>query len=234
MIVASATACDWLNLPEKSSPAKTKTFLIHSFGRPVLIAARSGERRGTTGSCSGCVGSAGTVGCSEVIVSIVRDRLGQATLGCANRECESRKGSDRAAASTSCRVDQHAWVQHACRVELGLGGAEGGGEGGRALAVVPGAVVAADGVVVGDRAAGVDQRLGDGGLDLVPLLDLAAADRRGEDGEVGGGAVGIDVGEAAADAGRAGAVGRDAARPRRRRGGSSPSPSRGTPRSGPR
>ena len=97
------------------------------------------------------------------------------------------------------------------RVELGLGGAQGGGEGGRALAVVPGAVVAADGVVVGDRAAGLDQRLGDGGLDLVPLLDLAAAHRRRQDGEVGRGAVGVDVGEAAADAGRAGALGRHAA-----------------------
>ena len=71
MRTASSTSCGWLNLPEKSSPAKTKTFLIHSFGRPVLIAARSGERRGTTGSsASACPASAGTVGCSEVIVSI--------------------------------------------------------------------------------------------------------------------------------------------------------------------
>ena len=66
---ASSTSCGWLNLPEKSRPAKTKVFLIHSCGRPVLIAARSGERRGTTGSAAGC---GGIVGCSEVIVSIVR------------------------------------------------------------------------------------------------------------------------------------------------------------------
>src|ERR1700750_1305813 len=77
--------------------------------------------------------------------------------------------------------------------------------------VVPGAVVAADGVVVGDRAAGVEDRLGDGGLDLVPLLALAPASGGGEDREVGGDAVGVDVGEAAADARRAGPVGRDAA-----------------------
>ena len=51
----------------------------------------------------------------------------------------------------------------------------------RALAVVPGAVVAADRVVVGDRAAGGDHRVGGRGLDLVPLLDLGAAPRRGED-----------------------------------------------------
>ena len=89
---ASSTSCDWLNLPEKSSPANTKTFLIHSFGRPVLIAARSGERRGTTGSAaSACPASAGTVGCSEVMVSIVggggRPRTGL------TREIESRQGS---------------------------------------------------------------------------------------------------------------------------------------------
>src|SRR6478672_12981412 len=99
-------------------------------------------------------------------------------------------GYRRAAATSSSRVDQHAGIQHSRWVQLGLGGAQGGSEGGRALAVVGGAVVAADGVVVGDRAAGVDQRFGDGGLDLVPLLDLAAADRRGDDREVGGDAVG--------------------------------------------
>ncbi len=66
MSVASSTSWDWLNLPEKSSPAKTKMFLIHSCGRAVFSAARSGERRGATGSA----GSAGIVGCSEVIVSI--------------------------------------------------------------------------------------------------------------------------------------------------------------------
>src|SRR4051794_38273937 len=77
---ASSTSWDWLNLPEKSRPAKTKTFLIHSCGRPVLIAARSGERRGTTGSSIDGGPSAagvGTVGCSEVIVS---------TLGNGRRE----------------------------------------------------------------------------------------------------------------------------------------------------
>ena len=91
----------------------------------------------------------------------------------------------------------------ACGVELGLGGAQGGGEGCRALAVVPGAVIAADGVVMGDRAAGLDQRLGGRRLDLVPLLDLAAADRRRHHREVGGRPVRVDVGEAAADPRRA-------------------------------
>ncbi len=71
-------------------------------------------------------------------------------------------------------VEQHPGVENALRVELLLGGAQGRGEGVGPLAVVPGPVVAADGVVVGDRAAGIDQRVGDGGLDLVPLLDLRA------------------------------------------------------------
>src|SRR3954454_11988509 len=92
---ASSTSCDWLNLPEKSSPAKTKTFLIHSFGRPVLIAARSGERRGTTSPVSGSCdrfGSAGTVGCSEVIVSI-EDRGSGTSTSYPARGKKSRKGS---------------------------------------------------------------------------------------------------------------------------------------------
>ncbi len=85
------------------------------------------------------------------------------------------------------------------------------GEGVGALAVIPGPVVAADRVVVGDRAPGGDHGVGGGGLDLVPLLDLAAAARRGEDGEVGGRTVRVDVGEAAAQPGRARAPGRNAA-----------------------
>src|ERR1700742_271383 len=65
----------WLKWPENSSPAKTKTFLTHSLGRPVLIAARSGLRRRITGSSrlSDSPGG-GTVGWSEVIVSIKRRR----------------------------------------------------------------------------------------------------------------------------------------------------------------
>src|SRR5215204_4933013 len=89
---AALIASRSVNSPEKRRPAKTKTFLIHSFGRPVLIAARKGERRGTTGSCSGGVGSAGTVGCSEVIVSIEGGRLRRRDR-LPDRECGSRKGT---------------------------------------------------------------------------------------------------------------------------------------------
>ena len=93
------------------------------------------------------------------------------------------------------------------------------GEGVRALAVIPGPVIAADRVVVGDRAAGVDHRVGDGRLDLVPLGDLVAAPRRREHRVVGRRAVRVDVGEAAADPRRAGALGRARRRPRRPPGG---------------
>src|SRR6201994_3584944 len=98
-----------------------------------------------------------------------------------------RKGSARPVGSG---VQEDAWVEDAGRIELRLCRSQSGSEGRRTLPVVPGTVVAADRVMVGDRAAALDQRLRDGGLDLVPLLDLAAADRRGEHGEVGGDAVG--------------------------------------------
>src|SRR5690242_5664879 len=53
------------------------------------------------------------------------------------------------------RVDQHARVEHALRIELALGGAKRGGEQLRPLAVVPRPVVAADGMMMGDGAAGL-------------------------------------------------------------------------------
>ena len=57
------------------------------------------------------------------------------------------------------------WVQFA------LGGAQCGGKMRRALAVIPGAMVAADGVMV-DRPSGSQDRLRGGRLHLVPLLEL--------------------------------------------------------------
>ena len=56
-------------------------------------------------------------------------------------------------------------------------------------------------MVMGDGASGGDHRFAGGGLELRPLLELAA--QRGGAGEavVGRGAIGIDVGEAAGEAG---------------------------------
>ena len=50
-------------------------------------------------------------------------------------------------------LEQDARIEHAGGVELGLGGAQGGGEGSGPLAVVPGPMVTTHGVVMGDRAA---------------------------------------------------------------------------------
>lgn len=63
-------------------------------------------------------------------------------------------------------------------VDRDLGAAERGGEDVGALFVVPGSVVASDGVVVGDGSAGRDDRVADRRLDLVPLGDLVAASAR--------------------------------------------------------
>lgn len=57
-------------------------------------------------------------------------------------------------------------------VEGVLGGAQGQGEGLGALEVVAGAVVAADGVVVGDAGPVAVQDVTRDGFDLVPDLDL--------------------------------------------------------------
>src|SRR3954468_8240111 len=88
--VTKAKKMSWplLKWPEKSRPAKTKTFLIHSFGRPVLIAARSGLRRGSTGSSRFWDSAGGTVGCSEVIVSINRGGLLAGGGSCRQMGCE--------------------------------------------------------------------------------------------------------------------------------------------------
>ena len=56
-------------------------------------------------------------------------------------------GLDRAVGSTR-GGDQHAGIEDALRVERALGGGERGAEQGGALALIPGHVIAADGVVM--------------------------------------------------------------------------------------
>ena len=84
-----------------------------------------------------------------------------------------------------------------------LGRLERGGEERRALAVVPGTVIAADRVVVRDRAAGGNERIRCSGLDVSPLLDERAVAAQCMEAEIRRGTVGIDVGEAAGDLARA-------------------------------
>ena len=70
MIVALAIAAGSSNWPENKRPAKTSRFLIHSFGRIVLIAARSGPRRGFAGSEPGGGDPSPTSGLSRVAPSM--------------------------------------------------------------------------------------------------------------------------------------------------------------------
>ena len=77
-------------------------------------------------------------------------------------------------------INQDAWVEDPGGIQRALGGPQRDRERLRPLPVIPGPVVATDGVVMGDGAA---VRHGSASLtarlDLVPLLDLGArADRR--------------------------------------------------------
>jgi hypothetical protein len=83
------------------------------------------------------------------------------------------------------------------RVEAVLGGSQRQREGFGVPEVVGGAVVAAHGVMVGDRGAVAMQDVGRGGLDVVPDLDFVAVAASHGHGEVGGGAVGVDMGQTA-------------------------------------
>src|SRR4051794_30114135 len=91
------------------------------------------------------------------------------------------------------RVEKTLWI------DRGLGAAQRLGERVGSLAVVPGTVIAADGVVVGDRPAGSLERVGSRPLDRPPLLDLLAAARRHHHREVRRRTVLVCVGEAAGD-----------------------------------
>src|SRR4051794_10639970 len=90
----------------------------------------------------------------------------------------SGMGTSRTLTPARLRVDDHARVEHARRVDRALRRPERLRERVGALLVVPGPVVAADGVVVGDRPARRDQRLRHRRLHGVPLLDLGAAPGR--------------------------------------------------------
>ena len=112
--------------------------------------------------------------------------------------------------------EELAGVHDPGRVELLLDRAQHLEPGLAHLGLHVGGVVAADRVVVGDRAAAGDDRLRGGALDLPPLLELGAAAGAGDEGEVERGAVGVGVREVAEDEARA-CPGRRASRGSRRR-----------------
>src|SRR5207245_11161457 len=95
--------------------------------------------------------------------------------------------------------DQYARIEDARRVERALCGAQRGGERFGTLAVVPGAVRAPDGVVVGAGAARREDCLRGCRLELRPLRELASAASRSQEGEVRRGPVRVDVSEAAGE-----------------------------------
>src|SRR5436305_3965795 len=72
--------------------------------------------------------------------------------------------------SGSCGIDQHARIEQALRVERLLGGAQRLGEQRRALAVIPGPMIASDRVMMRDRAALRDHGIERRTLDTAPLL----------------------------------------------------------------
>ena len=95
------------------------------------------------------------------------------------------------------RIQEHAGVHDAAGVDGVLGRAQRGGEQLRALAVVLRTVHPADGVVVGDRPAGVEHRLAGGRLDLGPLRQLRTLLTHPEPRVIRRRPVGVDVSEAA-------------------------------------
>src|SRR5207247_749300 len=96
-----------------------------------------------------------------------------------------------AVAQTSARATvpasfkEHTGVEDGGGIEDALGALQCGSEQRRPLAVVVRPVIAADGVVMGDGTARSDDALRDGGLDLVPLGEMAAGARRREHRDVG-------------------------------------------------
>src|SRR5215470_1988270 len=100
-------------------------------------------------------------------------------------------------AMTSRRIDQYPRVEQALRVKLAFGRAQRRGKQGRALAVVPGTVVAPDRMMMGDGAAALDHRVERRRFDRLPLLDELSVTAERVEGEVGRRAVRIDVGAAA-------------------------------------
>src|SRR5216684_4961231 len=97
------------------------------------------------------------------------------------------------------RIDQHAGIHHALGIQLALGAAQRAGEQLGPLLVIKWPVEAADGVVVGSRAALLDGSRRAGRQHLHELLQRDPLVEDATEGEIEAGPVGIDVGEAAGD-----------------------------------
>ncbi len=95
--------------------------------------------------------AAGALDFALCLATLARRR--GATSRAPNRGRGASRAHRAAGSAGLSRVDQHAGVEHAGRIQLSLGRGQGGCESIRPLTVVPGPVVATDRVVVGDGAA---------------------------------------------------------------------------------
>src|SRR5271169_3018518 len=101
--------------------------------------------------------------------------------------------------SKASRLDQHARIHNALRIERTLGGAKSCREQVRSLPIVPSTMVASDRVMMRDRAPGRDQCIARGILDRLPLFEQRAVPTKRVEGEIRRGSVGIDMGETTGD-----------------------------------
>ena len=86
--------------------------------------------------------------------------------------------------STRLRINQDARVEHAQWIQFALGCPQCGSEKLRPLSVVPGSVIATDGMMMRDGAACRDQRVACRILDGLPLLEKRAVSTAGVEREI--------------------------------------------------
>src|SRR5258707_6307041 len=106
---------------------------------------------------------------------------------------------DPVARRSSLRIDQHARIEHALRIEFFFCRPKRGREQRWALTIVPGPMIAANRVMMRDRATRLNQRVTGGTLDRLPLLQTSAVAAERVEGKIQRGAIRIDMGEAACD-----------------------------------
>src|ERR1700736_3904928 len=82
------------------------------------------------------------------------------------------------------RIEQNARVEHALRVERLLGRPQRRSKESRDFSVVPRPVIAANSMMMGDGAAGADQRVARGALDRPPLVQQSAVPAEGMETKV--------------------------------------------------
>src|SRR5258705_12783772 len=106
---------------------------------------------------------------------------------------------DPVARQSSLRIDQHARIEHALRIELAFCRPKRGREQRRALTIVPGPMIASNRVMMRDRATRLNQRIAGGILDRLPLLQKSAGTAERGERKRRRGPIRIEMGETAWD-----------------------------------